>query len=50
MTQHNERVFADRESPGCVYMPYVWITCQHVFPVVLINSPNFNDESDQFNP
>ena len=43
MTQHNERVFADRASPGghmrCVYMPYVWITCQHVSPVIMPHIP-----------
>ena len=39
MTQHNEKVFANRELPsGCldtVYMPYAFMTCQTVSPVML---------------
>ena len=43
MTQHNAKVFANRESPSGsldqVYMPYAWMTCPKVSPVMLPHMP-----------
>jgi len=43
MTQHNEKVFANRMSPSGrqdhVFMPYAFMTCQYVSPVILPHIP-----------
>jgi len=49
MTRHNQSVFDNRESPGghmrCVYMTYVWITCQHVSPVIMPHIPEMTENA-----
>jgi len=43
MTQHSEKVFANRESPSgrldSVIMPYAFMTCQRVSPVIMPHIP-----------
>ena len=43
MTRHNEQAFANRLSPsGCLdkfFMPYAWLTCQQVSPVIVSHNP-----------
>jgi len=43
MTQHNEKVFANRKLPSGrldhVFMPYAFMTCQRVSPVIMPRIP-----------
>jgi len=43
MTQHNQKVFANRELPSgsldIIYMAYAFMTCQHISPVMLPHIP-----------
>ena len=43
MTQHNQKVFANRELPSAgldiIYMAYAFMTCQTVSPVMLPHIP-----------
>jgi len=49
MTQHNEKVFANRESPSgrldFVYMPYAFMTCQHISAVIMSRIPEVTESA-----